>query len=60
MEKTREEARRKAKLLQVSKAELTSGNQQGEVYVQLSTGAAFLLTDRKDAINFVEKGSKSK
>jgi hypothetical protein len=43
------------KLLRVSKSELTSGNQTGEVYVQLSKGAAFLLTERKDAIKFVEK-----
>ena len=41
--------------LKVSKVELTSGNQTGEVYVQLSKGSAFLLTDRREAIKFVEK-----
>ncbi len=48
------------KLLQVSKLELTSGDQSGEVYLQLSKGAAFLLTDRKDAIKFAEEEAKSK
>ena len=41
--------------LKVSKVELTSGNQTGEVYIQLSEGSAFLLTDRREAIKFVEK-----
>jgi hypothetical protein len=41
--------------LQVAKGELTSGNTTGEVYVQSSKGAAFLLADREKTIEEVEK-----
>mmetsp|Transcript_9328 Transcript_9328/g.10876 ORF Transcript_9328/g.10876 Transcript_9328/m.10876 type:complete len:88 (+) Transcript_9328:116-379(+) len=42
-------------ILQVAKSELISGDTSGRCYVQQSAGAAFFLTDRRDAIKNIEK-----
>eukprot|EP00569_Conticribra_weissflogii_P003063 CAMPEP_0171334376 /NCGR_PEP_ID=MMETSP0878-20121228/4614_1 /TAXON_ID=67004 /ORGANISM="Thalassiosira weissflogii, Strain CCMP1336" /LENGTH=74 /DNA_ID=CAMNT_0011835449 /DNA_START=47 /DNA_END=271 /DNA_ORIENTATION=- len=41
--------------LEVVKSELTSGDTSGLVYVQPSTGAAFFVTPRGNAIEGVER-----
>jgi chaperonin cofactor prefoldin len=41
--------------LTVAKSELTNGDTSGLVYVQFSTGAAFLVTPREEAIRQVEE-----
>ena len=41
--------------LQVAKAELTSGNTTGEIYMQTSKNSAFLLVRRSKAIQEVDK-----
>jgi len=42
-------------ILRVAKSELISGDTSGRCYVQQSAGAAFFLTDRRDAIKNIEK-----
>ena len=39
--------------LRVAKSELLTGNTNGNVYLQISPGAALILTDRSIAINQV-------
>ena len=44
--------------LSVAKAELTSGDTSGLVYVRSSPGAAFLVTPRLDVLRKVEEKTK--
>jgi hypothetical protein len=45
--------------LRVAQAELLSGNTDGNVYIQVSPGAAMFLTDRTLAVNQVSNQIRS-
>ena len=54
MRKDEKQTQQRLQELTVAKAELTSGDTTGLVYVRTSPGAAFIVTPRMDALQKVQ------
>lgn len=54
MSKDEKQTQQRLQELTVAKAELTSGDKTGLVYVRTSPGAAFIVTPRMDALQKVQ------